>query len=155
MLHTYVSYSSWSNNMFIAHLKDTVMCCFWINNSEHTKSSYAYIFGSKCIQFLFWLTWPTFDVAVHLIVSGVYWFAAMWIHSLWCDPVLSTIWASYQIRKIAGCACAGNEVSDPDMHHGTCVTHVPWCMPGSLTYDGPGGSFYMICIWNYLSIASH
>ena len=24
-------------------------------------------------------------------------------------------------------------VSDPDMHHGTCVTHVPWCMPGPLT----------------------
>ena len=24
-------------------------------------------------------------------------------------------------------------VSDPDMHHGTCVMHVPWCMPGSLT----------------------
>ena len=24
-------------------------------------------------------------------------------------------------------------VSDPDMHHGTCVTHVPWCMPGSIT----------------------
>ena len=24
-------------------------------------------------------------------------------------------------------------VSDPDMHHGTCVTHVPWCMPGSLS----------------------
>ena len=23
--------------------------------------------------------------------------------------------------------------SNPDMHHGTCVTHVPWCMPGSLT----------------------
>ena len=23
-------------------------------------------------------------------------------------------------------------VSDPDMHYGTCVTHVPWCMPGSL-----------------------
>ena len=54
-------------------------------------------------------------------------------------------WASYQIRKIAGCACAGNAgivfprrrlqrkplVSDPGMHHGTCVTHVPWCMSGS------------------------
>ena len=26
-------------------------------------------------------------------------------------------------------------VSDPDMHHGTCATHVPWCMPGSLTCD--------------------
>ena len=24
-------------------------------------------------------------------------------------------------------------VSDPGMHHGTCVTHVPWCIPGSLT----------------------
>ena len=24
-------------------------------------------------------------------------------------------------------------VSDPDMHHGTCVTHVSWCMPWSLT----------------------
>ena len=56
-------------------------------------------------------------------------------------------WVSYQIRKIAGCACAGNAgnvfprhrfqrkplVSDPGMHHGTCVTHVPWCMSGSLT----------------------
>ena len=26
-------------------------------------------------------------------------------------------------------------VSDPGMRHGTCVTHVPWCMPGSLTID--------------------
>ena len=24
-------------------------------------------------------------------------------------------------------------VRDPDMHHDTCVTHVPWCMSGSLT----------------------
>ena len=24
-------------------------------------------------------------------------------------------------------------VSDPSIHHGTCVTHVPWCMSGSLT----------------------
>ena len=24
-------------------------------------------------------------------------------------------------------------VSDPDMHHATCVTHVPLCIPGSLT----------------------
>ena len=26
-------------------------------------------------------------------------------------------------------------VSDPDMHHDTCLTHVPWCMPWSLTSD--------------------
>ena len=50
-------------------------------------------------------------------------------------------WASCQIRKIAGAHALGMpgtfspspQVSDPDMHHGTCVTHVPWCMPGSLT----------------------
>ena len=24
-------------------------------------------------------------------------------------------------------------VSDPDIHHGTCVTHVSWCMSGSVT----------------------
>ena len=24
---------------------------------------------------------------------------------------------------------------DPDMHQGTCVMHVPWCMPGTLTSD--------------------
>ena len=24
-------------------------------------------------------------------------------------------------------------VSDSDMHHDTCMTHLPWCMPGSLT----------------------
>ena len=26
-------------------------------------------------------------------------------------------------------------VSDPDLHHDTCVTHVPWCMSGLLTSD--------------------
>ena len=59
------------------------------------------------------------------------------------DILFSLSWASYQIRKIAGCACTGNTGnvfparvgSDPVMHHGTCVTHVPWCMPGSLTSD--------------------
>ena len=69
---------------------------------------------------------------------------------LFWNPAQTVAWASYQIRKIAGCACAGNAgnvsprrrlqrktlVSDPVMHHGTCVTHVPWCMSGSLTSCG-------------------
>ena len=45
-------------------------------------------------------------------------------------------WASCQIRKIPGAhapGMPGTQVSDPDMHHGTCVTHVPWCMSGLLT----------------------
>ena len=46
--------------------------------------------------------------------------------------LVSWAWASYEIRKIAG--NAGNVSppslnSDTDMHHGTCATHVPWCMP--------------------------
>ena len=63
-------------------------------------------------------------------------------------------WASCQIRKTAGCACTGNAgkvlprrrfqrkplVSNPGIHHGTCVTHVPWCMSGSLTC-GDGETF--------------
>ena len=27
-------------------------------------------------------------------------------------------------------------VSDPGMHHGACVRHVPWCMSGLLTHSG-------------------
>ena len=27
-------------------------------------------------------------------------------------------------------------VNDPGMHHATCVTHVPWCLSGSLTHAG-------------------
>ena len=59
-------------------------------------------------------------------------------------------WASYQIREIEGWACAGDAgnvffchrlqrkplVNDPGMHHGTCTTHVPWCMSESLTRGG-------------------
>ena len=94
--------------------------------------------------------------STHLIVSP-------------CNRYTIIPWASYQIRKIAGCACAGNVgnvfprrrfqrkplVSDPGMHHGTCVTHVPWCMSGSLTCgDGenvpgiPGACAPpILCIW--------
>ena len=51
------------------------------------------------------------------------------------------LWASYQIRKIAGCACAGNagnvfpatagKRSRHALRH--VRTHVPWCMLGSPT----------------------
>ena len=52
-----------------------------------------------------------------------------------------TAWASCQVRKFVDAHAPGMpgtfspspQASDPDMHHGTCVTHVPWCMSGSLT----------------------
>ena len=44
-------------------------------------------------------------------------------------------------------------VSDADMHHGTCVTHVPWCMPGWLIcgflWSRWWGKFsYVFCIFS-------
>ena len=46
-------------------------------------------------------------------------------------------------------------VSDPGMHHSTCVMHVPWSMSGSLTHGGrknvpgvPGA--YLILNFTYL-----
>ena len=67
-------------------------------------------------------------------------FMGQLIKAIWRRRFGST-WVSCQIRKIAGAHAPGMpgtfspppRVSDPDMHHGTCVTHVPWCMPGSLT----------------------
>ena len=68
----------------------------------------------------------------------------------------STAWASCEIRKLVGCAwCDGNagkvstppRVSDPIMHHGTCVTHVPWCMMGSLTSGLVWSYWRGKCFW--------
>ena len=50
-------------------------------------------------------------------------------------------WDSCQIRQIVGAHAPGMPgtfsppplLSNSDMHHGTCVRHIPWCMPGSLT----------------------
>ena len=52
--------------------------------------------------------------------------------------VIPPPWASCQIRKIAGAHAPGMpgtfspspQVSDPDMHHGTCVTQLPG-IPGA------------------------
>ena len=35
--------------------------------------------------------------------------------------------------RMPGMFSPPSRISDPDMHHGTCVTHVPWCLPKSLT----------------------
>ena len=57
-------------------------------------------------------------------------------------------------------------VSDPGMNHGTCVTHVPWCMSGSLSRSGgenvpgiPGTcathNFTYLSIWIHGCIIFH
>ena len=54
----------------------------------------------------------------------------MW-YMLWKLFIFVPIWAHEP--GMPGTFSPPPRVSDPDMHHGTCVTHVPWCMPGSLT----------------------
>ena len=49
-------------------------------------------------------------------------------------------WASCQIRKIVGAHAPGMfnpspRVSDPDMYHGTCVTHVPWSLTSGFLWN--------------------
>ena len=65
----------------------------------------------------------------------------LYLYSWWVLLDGTSQWASCQLGKFPGAHAPGMpgtffpspQVSDPDMHHGTCVTHVPWCMPGSLT----------------------
>ena len=59
-----------------------------------------------------------------------------------CDPwnEIIYLWASCQIRKLLVAHAPGmpetfsppQRVSEPDMHHGTCMARVPWSMSGSL-----------------------
>ena len=105
-------------------------------NILNTMGPINYSTGNKCSH----------PRANHAKRDGIFQSHAMYhFHAVWFLSIPT--WASYQIRKISGCACAGNAgnvsprrrfqrkplVSDPGMHHGTCVTHVPWCMSGSLT----------------------
>ena len=56
------------------------------------------------------------------------------------DKHLPDLWVAYAPRmsgRFSRCRIKRKPlVSDPGMHHGTCVTHVPWCMTGSLTHSG-------------------
>ena len=46
-----------------------------------------------------------------------------------------TRYAQLRVAQLRECRerFPSSRVSNPDMHHGTCVTHMPWCMLGSLT----------------------
>ena len=91
----------------------------------HSRSGNAFQ-GSECQKEVYWV-----GLGVLPNICRSNW----WLESVYRE------WPSCQIRKIAGCACAGNAGnvfsprlgSCPDMHHGTGVTHIPWCMSELLT----------------------
>ena len=84
-----------------------------------------------------------FVVAILVIGIALTWSICQYFTGsicLQCGNRVIVEWACCQIRKIVGCMhqeyrtfSPPTRVSDPDMHQGTCVTHVPWCMHGSLT----------------------
>ena len=78
-------------------------------------------------------------------IKASHWTFVRWICrwpavSFIMDQLHMKPWASCQIRKwgvvhapgMPGTFSSPPRVSYPDIHHGTCVRHVPWCMPGSL-----------------------
>ena len=109
-----------------------LLCCEWCQKQR-------FVYQSPCLLSKLF-SWNIFILTEFLLSAMIWGF----IHD---TAALVRERSSYQIHEIAGCACARNagnlspppQASYPDMHHGTCVTHVPWCMPGSLT---------SVFIWN-------
>ena len=103
---------------------------------------------SYCL-FLYWNSWSTLrsmsDTSLSVVVdpasfSPLTWKSVHRDHPLSTDQYVSN-WPLARYVKLGVTHAPGMSgtfspplpVSDPDMHHGTCVTHVPWCIPGSLT----------------------
>ena len=125
---------------------------FFFTNTEHSRYLAAIVFQITSKRMISYEErCPLCLILIKKDFANLQW-KLIWItvHRKWVRWEYITMkyapWVSYQIRKIAGCACAGNAgnvfptrrlqrkplVSD----HGTCVMHVPWCMPGSLTCGG-------------------
>ena len=52
---------------------------------------------------------------------------------MWYGPLARYVLRVAHVPGMPGTFSLTPWVSDPVMYHGTCVTHVPWCMPWSLT----------------------
>ena len=128
---------------------NTIRLCLTI--SKHTSDSEIQhmVYATVCTLSFFIMMWQKFISLVssrsfhwhwgHIIVP-VY-LKRSWNVNTPHESIKIKPWASCHMRKIAGAHAPGMagrcsaplRVSNPDMHHGTCVTHVPWCTPGSLT----------------------
>ena len=96
-----------------------------------SKTYFNWKTGNKGVHFLtaIWDTWwrSTFvkcRADFRLALS-------QWETSLQSDAVSNLLDANLE-SALKWLVVVASGVSDPGMHHGTCVTHVPWCMSGSL-----------------------
>ena len=113
-----------------------------VYEQPHRKSRkmdmvYVVLMDSRTLQQV-----PTNDMLSHIKWNKNIFFLYIYDNTFTCDRFIVQ-WASYQIRKIAGCACAGNAgnvfsrrrlqrkplVSDPGMRHARSVMHVGIAYP--------------------------
>ena len=79
----------------------------------HVLSMLTRILGCTHMRALLW------DMLVYMRVFPSHWHLFRYV--------------KLRVAHAPGMLSPPARVSDPEMHHGTCVTHVPWCMPKSLT----------------------
>ena len=148
------TYNPWIMNTFLSTSSTHTTHELWTHSSQHP--AHIHPMNHEHIPLNIQHTYTPWIMNTFLSTSSTHTPHESWPHSSQHPAHIHPMnyeqhqiipWASYQIRKIAGCACAGNVgnvsprrrfqrkplVSDPGMHHGTCVAHVPWCMSGSLT----------------------
>ena len=67
------------------------------------------------------------------VFSDCYTVFTRWLYECQWVTGHGLLLVSYQVHKNAGCACARNAGNvfhrGLAMLHGTCVTHIPWCIP--------------------------
>ena len=87
------------------------------------------------------LCWSVFAlVCAHFGSPGRHWYlterkvVGIWLHECYHGPLNRYVKLRVMhVPGMPGTLSPSPRVGDPDMHHGTCATHEPWCMPGSLT----------------------
>ena len=89
--------------------------------------------------FFLWIKMGALKIMWTLYVNNHCLFVYIYIYMLSFNKYSNGPFTRYAILRVAhapgmpGTFSPPRRLSDPDMHHGTCVTHVPWCIPGSLT----------------------
>ena len=107
-----------------------------------TFGNYGYLFATLIINLRFFLCDicnDSYDFSFHNTYNEKYILNIRHINALDIIPIDYGPLARYVKLRVAhapgmsGTCSPPPRFSDPDMHHGTCARHVPWCMLGSLT----------------------
>ena len=87
-----------------------------------------------CKQWSSRLSTKKFNESISWMMSSLSWYFPIYLHI----PSHGSLARYVKLRvahapEMVGTFSPPPRVCDPDMHHGTCVTHMSWCMPGLLT----------------------